>query len=87
MKKNIQMIVTRKYQKDDIEVGDIITDKILNNEFKYIHIPIKYLFDYIQDIYINIHIYVIFIFIIILIFIFFRSNFLNFPNFLKINNT
>lgn len=84
MKKNIQMLVTRKYEKDDIELNDIINDNIIKDEFtyKYIGIPIKYIFDYIQDIiqdiYSGIHIYIIIIFVIILFLIFINNLFYNF---------
>ena len=84
MKKNIQMLVTRKYEKDDIELNDIINDNIIKDEFtyKYIGIPIKYIFDYIQDIYSGIHIYIIIIFAILLFLIFINNMIPNKINYL-----
>jgi hypothetical protein len=79
MKKNIQMLVTRKYENDDIEINDIISNDIIKDEFKYkyIGIPIKYIFDYMQDmiydIYSNIHIYIIIICAVILFLIFIKN--------------
>jgi len=81
MKQNIQMLVTRKYKNDDISQNDIISDNIIKDEFtyKYIGIPIKYIFeqiyDIIQDIYSGIHVYIIIICAIILFFIFINNLF------------
>ncbi len=83
MKKNIEMIVNRKYEQDQIQLSDIISNKVIYDEFKYkyIGVPIKFIFEHIQDLYSNIHIYIIYICIILLISIFIKNIYM------KINNT
>lgn len=78
LEKNIQMYVIRKFKKSDIDLNDIISDNAILNEFKlkkYNKSPIKYIFEYIHDMYVKIHIYIIFIFIFILLWIFIKSYF------------
>jgi len=91
MKKNIEMIVIRKYKEEPVNVSDLISNDIIYNEFKYkyIGVPIKYIFEhiyeYIQYLYSNIHIYIIYICLIILIIIFIQNHL--FIKNIKINNT
>ena len=72
MKKNIEMVVKKLYEKPIIYKSDIISEDVIKNEFNYnlLEYDFKYLFQYIQDIYSNIHKYIIYIFMIILILIF-----------------
>ena len=72
MKKNIEMVVTKLYEKPIIYKSDIISEDVINKEFNYnlLEYDFKYLFQYIQDIYSDIHKYIIYIFMIILILIF-----------------
>jgi hypothetical protein len=72
MKKNIEMVVTKLYEKPIIYNSDIISEDVIKNEFNYniLNADFKYLFQYIHDIYCNIHQYIIYIFMIILVLIF-----------------
>lgn len=87
MKKNIEMIVVRKFKQEPIEGSDIISNDIIYDEFKYkyIGVPIKYIYEYIQDLYSNMHIYIIYICLILLFFIFIQNHL--FIKNIKINNT